>query len=73
MRILGEATLVYALVNVSLRLLIWVLPVFLGLRWVDAEEPVAARGTDRDSGRFLFDSLLPILLFCAVSNKTHSR
>lgn len=54
MRILGEATLVYALVNVSLRLLIWVLPVFLDLRWVDAEEPVAARGTDRDSGRFSF-------------------
>lgn len=54
MRTLGEATLVYALVNVRLRLSIWVLPVFLDLRWVDAEEPLAARGTDRDSGRFSF-------------------
>ena len=38
---LGEATLVYALVNVSLRLLIWVLPVLLYLRWVDGVDPIA--------------------------------
>jgi uncharacterized protein len=38
---LGEATLAYALVNISLRLLIWVLPVFLYLRWVDHVDPIA--------------------------------
>lgn len=37
---LGETTLIYALVNVSLRLLIWVLPVFLYLWWVDGVDPV---------------------------------
>lgn len=38
---LGEATLTYALVNVSLRLLIWVLPVLLYLRWIDRVDPFA--------------------------------
>ena len=32
---IGDATLVYALVNIAFRLLIWVLPVFLYLRYVD--------------------------------------
>ncbi|MEP6848673.1 MAG: type II CAAX endopeptidase family protein [Acidobacteriota bacterium] len=32
---LGNTTLVYALINIFLRLLIWVLPVFLYLRFVD--------------------------------------
>jgi len=40
MRLLGEATLWYALVNVSLRLLVWVLPVFLYLRFVDRLNPI---------------------------------
>ena len=37
---LGQTTLIYALVNVSLRLLIWVLPVFLYLRWVGGVDPL---------------------------------
>jgi CAAX protease family protein len=36
---LGERTLIYALVNNGLRLLIWVIPVFLYLRFVDRVEP----------------------------------
>ena len=39
--LLGERTLLYALVNNSLRLVIWVLPVFLYLRYVDHVDPVA--------------------------------
>ena len=35
MQTLGDATLIYALVNVSIRIAIWVLPVFLYLRFVD--------------------------------------
>lgn len=38
---LGEATLTYALVNVGLRLLIWVVPVLLYLRWIDRVDPFA--------------------------------
>ena len=41
MRSLGENTPRYALVNVSLRLLVWVLPVFLYLRYVDGLNPIA--------------------------------
>lgn len=37
---LGERTLQYALVNIGLRLLIWVLPVFLYLSYVDGVDPV---------------------------------
>jgi len=40
MKLLGEGTLGYALVNVSLRLLVWVLPVFLYLRFVDHLSPI---------------------------------
>jgi membrane protease YdiL (CAAX protease family) len=41
MRSLGESTLRYALVNVLLRLLIWVLPVFLYLKYIDGVKPIA--------------------------------
>ena len=37
---LGERTLAYAVVNITLRLLVWVTPVFLYLRFVDRVEPV---------------------------------
>ena len=37
---LGETTLQYALVNISLRLLIWVVPVVAYLHWIDHVEPV---------------------------------
>ena len=40
MKALGEATLVYAVVNIGIRLLVWVLPVFLYLRFVDRAEPI---------------------------------
>jgi membrane protease YdiL (CAAX protease family) len=40
MKTLGEATLVYALVNNCVRLLVWVLPVFCYLRYVDGVDPV---------------------------------
>jgi len=40
-RTLGEATLLYAVVNIGLRLLIWVLPVFLYLRYIDRVDPTA--------------------------------
>jgi len=37
---LGERTLLYALVNIGLRLLIWVVPVFLYLQYIDCVDPV---------------------------------
>jgi membrane protease YdiL (CAAX protease family) len=37
---LGENTLSYAVVNISARLLIWVAPVFLFLRYVDGIDPI---------------------------------
>jgi membrane protease YdiL (CAAX protease family) len=36
----GAATLLYALLNIGLRLLIWVLPVLLYLRYVDRVDPI---------------------------------
>jgi len=40
MKSLGERTLLYALVNVSIRLAVWVLPVFLYLRYIDGTNPI---------------------------------
>ncbi|GCE29775.1 hypothetical protein KDA_52590 [Dictyobacter alpinus] len=37
---LGSATLVYALANIGVRLLLWVLPVFLYLRYIDHVNPI---------------------------------
>lgn len=37
---LGADTLSYALINITLRLLIWVLPVFVYLRFVDGANPI---------------------------------
>src|SRR5436190_13876275 len=39
MRSLGERTLRYALINISIRLAVWVLPVFLYLIYVDGVNP----------------------------------
>ena len=36
---LGSATMQYALVNLSLRVLIWLVPVFMYLRWIDQVDP----------------------------------
>ncbi|MBA3944514.1 MAG: CPBP family intramembrane metalloprotease [Herpetosiphonaceae bacterium] len=41
LQMIGPATLAYALVNISLRLLIWVLPVFWYLRYVEHVNPIA--------------------------------
>jgi CAAX protease family protein len=38
---LGSDTLLYALINIPLRLVIWVLPVFLYLRFIDRVDPIA--------------------------------
>jgi membrane protease YdiL (CAAX protease family) len=38
---LGDRTLAYAVVNVTVRLLVWVAPVLLYLRFVDHENPIA--------------------------------
>ena len=40
MRSLGEQTLRYALINISIRLLVWVLPVFVYLSCIDGVNPV---------------------------------
>jgi membrane protease YdiL (CAAX protease family) len=40
MRTLGETTLRYALVNLSIRLTVWVLPVFLYLVYIDRVNPI---------------------------------
>jgi membrane protease YdiL (CAAX protease family) len=40
MKSLGDATFRYALVNLSLRSLVWVLPVFLYLRFIDHVDPI---------------------------------
>lgn len=36
---LGEQTLTYALINLTIRGLLWVLPVFVYLRWIERVEP----------------------------------
>lgn len=40
MTTLGPATLRYALVNLPLRFLVWILPVFLYLRYIDRVDPI---------------------------------
>jgi len=39
LRSLGEQSLLYALINITVRALLWVLPVFLYLRYVDCVQP----------------------------------
>ena len=41
MQALGPATLAYALANIAARLLLWVAPVFLYLRYIDRVHPIA--------------------------------
>ena len=41
MQRLGPATLTYALANIVVRLLLWVIPVFLYLRYIDHVNPIA--------------------------------
>ena len=44
---IGNATLLYALLNIALRLLLWVAPVLLYLRYVDGVEPFGYLGLRR--------------------------
>jgi uncharacterized protein len=39
METLGDATFAYAMLNIALRLVLWVLPVFLYLRYIDCVNP----------------------------------
>lgn len=41
LRTLGERTFAYAVINISVRLMIWVLPVFAYLRYVDGVDAIA--------------------------------
>jgi uncharacterized protein len=41
MQALGPSTLAYALVNLAIRVLVWVVPVFLYLRYIDHVNPIA--------------------------------
>src|SRR5262249_54049007 len=40
MKSFGETTILYALINITFRLLIWALPVLLYLRYVDHVDPI---------------------------------
>lgn len=68
---LGETTLTYALANIGLRLVIWVLPVFLYLHWIDGVAPLAylklrqhwQRGVMGGLGVTLINFLLSLLRF----------
>jgi hypothetical protein len=40
MQSLGDMTLLYALVNIAIRLLVWVMPVFLYLQTIDQVDPL---------------------------------
>lgn len=48
---IGETTLVYAVVHIGLRLLIWVLPVWLYLRFIDGVDPLEYLKLRRFVGR----------------------
>jgi len=48
---IGEATLTYALANISLRLLVWVAPVVLYLRHVDHADPIRYLRLSSHAGR----------------------
>lgn len=44
---LGDATLIYAVVNIGFRLIVWVLPVFIYLKYIDRIEPFDYLGLTR--------------------------
>lgn len=51
---LGPATLSYAVVNLSIRLAVWVLPVMLYLRYVDGVEPIGYLKLNQNIRRGIF-------------------
>ena len=64
---LGDATLAYALVNISLRLQVWVVPVVLSLRQVDRIEPLGYLKLRRHAGRGMVVALAVTALNLAGS------
>jgi CAAX protease family protein len=64
---LGDATLAYALVNISLRLQVWVVPVVLYLRQVDRIEPLGYLKLRRHAGRGMSVALVVATLNLAGS------
>src|SRR6266542_4237764 len=67
MKTLGEATLVYAMANNSIRLLVWVLPVFCYLRYVDGVDPFEYLKRDHSWRRGLFVGLILTGINCMRS------
>jgi uncharacterized protein len=61
---LGDTTLLYALVNITIKLLLWVLPVFLYLRFIDHVDPLAYLKLKENWKRgLLFGLGLSLLIF----------
>src|SRR4030095_6413760 len=75
LRLVGEKTFWYALMNIAVRGLLWVLPVFLYLRYVDNVKPAAYLKLTRYWRRGLFVgvgfSLLNFLVFVAQHRLPH--
>jgi uncharacterized protein len=64
MQSLGERTLQYALLNIAIRLLVWVLPVLLYLRWIDHVDPAEYLKLKQNWKRGLLIGLgLAVLIF----------
>ena len=64
---IGERTLTYAVINIGLRLLIWVVPVFVYLRSVDRVEPLGYLRLTGRVGRGVMVGLLVTALNVAGS------
>jgi uncharacterized protein len=64
---IGERTLTYAVINIGLRLLIWVVPVFAYVRHVDRVEPLGYLRLTRHVGRGVTIGLLVTALNVAGS------
>ena len=64
---LGETTLRYALVNIAIRLVVWVLPVFLYLRYIDHVDPFGYLKLKQNWKRGLLAGLL-LALFIFLGN-----
>src|SRR5262249_23134816 len=54
---IGERTLIYAVLNISIRLLVWVAPVMLYLRFVDGVAPLVYLKLNQRVGRGLVVAL----------------
>jgi len=68
LRALGEQTLAYALLNVGVRLVIWILPVFAYLRYVDRVNPIVYLKLRQHWHRGVLVALIfSVLNFCLTS------